>query len=265
MSNLLESLRIIRIISRDIFRVASKERLMHGFLVLSILFVLLSNMPFFINDTELFEGMPPKIASIQIGFMGINMFLMLISVFISLNVLQDTLSEHNLSILLSKPIKRWHIIEGVFFGLFKVLFLNWLIMVLSLWIIIYFHTQEFNINILPGMGISLILVMIYISLVIFFYTLIPNAISAILTFFIIIAGFGVSLSKEYFESVSKFLFFMAKLGLELVPKINLLFGISMNVLGIFKLRISYYPIFLHTIIFLVILHILSCLKFSRPK
>jgi len=265
MSNLLESLRLIRVISKDVFRAASKERLMYGFLILSVLFVLLSNMPFFINDPSLFEGMPPKIASIQIGFMGINMFLMLISVFIGLNVLQDVFSEHNLSVLLSKPVRRWHIIEGIFFGLFKVLFLNWLIMVLSLWSIIYFHTQEINLNIVTGMGVSLILVMIYISLVIFFYTLIPNAISGILTFFIIIAGFGVSLSKEYFESISKLLFFFAKLGVELVPKINLLFGVSMNVLGIFRLKIDYTPIFIHTIIFLIVIHVLSCFKFSRLK
>ena len=93
MFNFLESLRLIRIISRDVFRAASKERLMYGFLILSLLFVLLSNVPFFINDPELFEGMPSKIASMQIGFMGINMFLMLISVFIGLNVLQDVLSQ----------------------------------------------------------------------------------------------------------------------------------------------------------------------------
>lgn len=265
MANLLESLRLIRIISKDIFRSASKEKLMYGFLILSILFVLLSNMPFFINDPELFEGMPPKIASLQIGFMGINMFLMLMSIFIGLNVLQDVCSEHNLSVLLSKPIKRWHVIEGVFFGLFKVLFSNWLVMVASLWAIIYLHTGDFSINIFLGMGVSLVLVMIYISLVIFFYTLIPNAISGILTFLILIAGFGVSLSKEYFASMSNYLFFLAQLGVEIVPKINLLFGVSMNVLGIFQLRINYLPIFLHTFILLVVLHILSCLKFSRAK
>jgi ABC-type transport system involved in multi-copper enzyme maturation permease subunit len=265
MNNLLESLRLIRAISKDVFRSASKERLMYGFLILSILFVLLSNMPFFINDPELFEGLPPKISSLQIGFMGINMFLMLISVFIGLNVLQEMFSEHSLSLLLSKPIKRWHIVEGVFFGLFKILFLNWLIMVSSLWIIIYCHTKELNANIITGMGVSMILVMIYVSLVIFFYTLIPNAISGILTFFIIIAGFGVSLSREYFTSLSPLFSFLVKIGLEIVPKINLLFGVSMNVLGVFSLKINYAPIFLHTVIFLLVLHLFSCFKFSRPR
>ncbi|MDD5617799.1 MAG: hypothetical protein PHG69_01770 [Candidatus Omnitrophica bacterium] len=265
MFNLLESLRLIRAISKDVFRRASRERLMYGFLILSLLFVLLANVPFFINDPELFEGMPSEIASIQIGFMGINIFLMLVSVFIGLSVLQNILSEYNLSILLSKPLKRWQVLEGVFFGLFKVLFLNWLIMVSSLWIIIYLHTQEFNFNIWLGMGVSLILVMIYLSVLIFFYTLIPNAISGILTIFIIIAGFGVSLSREYFLKFPKYMAILAKIGMELVPQMNLLFGISMNILGIFNLKINYFPIFLHTIIFIVAVHILSCLKFSRPQ
>ncbi len=265
MNDFFDSLQLIRAISKDVFRAASKEKLMYGFLILSILFVLLSNMPFIINNPKMFEGMPPKIASVQIGFMGINIFLMLMSVFLGLNVMQDIFSEHNLSILLSKPIKRYQIIEGTFFGLFKILFFNWLIMVSSLWLIIYFHTKNFNADIWLGMGVSLILIMIYISLLIFFYTLIPNAISGILTFFIIIAGFGVSISNEYFSSFPKLLFFFAKIGVELVPKINLLFGVAMNILGIFKLRINYFPIFTQTVIFLIAIHALSCLKFNKPK
>jgi hypothetical protein len=167
--------------------------------------------------------------------------------------------------LLSKPIKRWQVLEGVFFGLFKVLFLNWLIMVSSLWMIIYFHTQQFSPEMWLGMGVSLILVVIYLSLLVLFYTLIPNAISGIFTIFIIIAGFGVSLSKEYFLRFPNYLFSLAKLGIELVPKINLLFGISMNMLGIFRIDINYSPVFLHTFIIIVATHILSCLKFSQPK
>jgi hypothetical protein len=61
------------------------------------------------------------------------------------------------------------------------------------------------------------------------------------------------------------LFFFTKIGLEMVPKINLLFGVSMNTLGIFNLKINYLPIFVHTFIFIVVLHIISCLKFSRPR
>jgi ABC-type transport system involved in multi-copper enzyme maturation permease subunit len=190
---------------------------------------------------------------------------MLTSVFIGLSVLQNFLSEYNLAILLSKPIKRWQILEGAFFGLFKVLFLNWLIMVSSLWMIIYFHTQQFSPEMWLGMGVSLILVMIYVSLLIFFYTLIPNAISGILTIFIIIAGFGVSLSRAYFLKFPNYLFFIARLGTELIPKINLLFGVSMNMLGIFDIRIKYPPIFIHTAIFIVAVHLLSCLRFSRPR
>jgi ABC-type transport system involved in multi-copper enzyme maturation permease subunit len=265
MSNFLKSIRLIRIISCDVFRAAFKERMMYGFLVLSLLFVLLANMPFLLNDPRLFDGLSPKAASIQIGFMGINIFLMLICVFLSLNVLQDILCDHNLTILLSKPVRRWHILEGIFLGLFKIIFLNWLIMVAILWSLIYFYTRQFHINILIGMSISLILSMIYISLAIFFYSLVPNFISGVLTFFIIIAGFGVSLSGEYFKSLPGFLFFWIKLGTELIPKINSLFGISMDILEIFKLKINYLLIFLHTFIFLIVINILSCLKFSRSR
>ena len=110
MVNFLRDIKIVRAISYDVFRAASKGLLMWGFLLIAFLFVMLSNVPFLINKPELFEGMPSKIASLQIGFMGINIFLLLISVFISLNVLQEVFLDKNLIILLSKPVKKWHIV-----------------------------------------------------------------------------------------------------------------------------------------------------------
>lgn len=263
MTNFIRSLAIVRIISRDVFRAASKERLMYGFLILSILFVLLTNVPFIKPD--LFEAMSPKIASLQIGFSGINIFLMLTSIFLGLNVLQDMCADNNLALLVSKPIQRWHILEGICFGLFKIIFLNWLIMVSSLWIIVYSHTHELNGLIWLGMSVSLVLGLIYISTVIFFYTLIPNAISGILSIFVIIASFGVAATKEQLVSFPKTIAFFANIGVEIVPKVNHLFGISMNTLGIFDLQINVAPIFCHTILFLVVIHLISHRRFSRPK
>ncbi|MFC1752698.1 hypothetical protein ACFL96_04805 [Thermoproteota archaeon] len=122
-----------------------------------------------------------------------------------------------------------------------------------------------NFKIWLGMGVSLILAFIYIALQIFFYTLIPNAISGIITLFVIIAAFGVTLTKQFLNSLPGFFADMTRLGLEFVPKINELLGISMAELGIFNIKIDYYPIFLHTIIFVVFFHVASCIKFSRLK
>lgn len=263
--NTRHSFAIIVAISRDVFRAASKEKLMYGFLLLSLLFVLLANMPFVINNPDLFEGMSAKVASVQIGFIGINIFLLLTSVFIGVTVLQDFFAESNIVLLLSKPIKRWHVLEGICFGMFKIIFLNWLIMVSSLMIIVNFHTLEINAFIWSGMSVSLVLALVYISLLIFFYSFVPNAISGILTIFIIIAGFGVSLTQAQLASLPQPILFFVKTGLEAIPKINLLFGISMNALGIFDIPIKTLPIFLHTIIFLAVLHSISYFRFSRPQ
>lgn len=263
MHSVVHSLAVIRVISRDVFRLASKERLMYGFLILSVLFVLLTNIPFM--NPDLFEDMPPKIASLQIGFSGINIFLMLMCVFIGLNVLQDMCSDTNLALLLSKPVQRWHIIEGICFGLFKIIFLNWLIMVSSLWMIVYFHTHELNGAIWLGMSVSLVLSLMYISMLIFFYIFVPNAISGILTIFIIIASFGAVKTKEQLVFFPKMIAFFATIGVEVIPKVNSLFGVSMNTLGIFDLRINAAPIFFHSVVFLMVLHIVSHCRFSRPK
>jgi len=261
-----ESLRIINVVSSAVYKAASKERLMYGFLIVSMFFVLMANAPFFFDFSPVLGDVPSEAIALQIGFMGINIFLMLISIFITLNILQEMFSKDVLIMLLSKPIRRWEMLEGISLGLFKICFLNWFIMAASLWLVIVIHLKQVHNYIWLGTSVSLLLVMIYISLMLFFYTIIPNAISGILTFFIIFAGFGSSLAPEVFNTLHPLASWFAKLGGGILPKVNELNGISMNLLRIFEIEnVKTMPILAHTLLFLIATHIISCFKFSRSK
>jgi len=52
-----KNLRLVIVISRDVCRAALKERMMYGFLLLALPFILMANVPFMINDPEVFEAM----------------------------------------------------------------------------------------------------------------------------------------------------------------------------------------------------------------
>ena len=261
-----ESIRLVYVISGAVYKAASKERLMYGFLIVSMFFVLMANAPFFFDFSPVLGDVPPEAIALQIGFMGINLFLMLISIFITLNLLQEMFAKDVLIMLLSKPIRRWQMLEGIFLGVFRVCFLNWFIMTASLWLVIFVHLKQAHNYIWLGTSVSLLLIMIYISLMLFFYTFIPNAISGILTFFIVFAGFGSSLAPEVFNTLPVLVSWFARLGVEVLPKVNDLNGISMNLLRIFELEsVKTAPILIHTFIFLLITHIVSCYRFSHPK
>jgi ABC-type transport system involved in multi-copper enzyme maturation permease subunit len=164
LASIKESLRIINVISFGVYRAASKERLMYGFLILSVFFVLLSSVPFMmpeiLQSPQVVLPFSPRTEAVIIGFTWVNIFLMLISIFISLNVLQDILSKDSIAMLLSKPIRRWQIIEGIFFGLFKICLLNWFVMSASLWLVIFYHGNEAYNHIWLGTSVSLLLIML---------------------------------------------------------------------------------------------------------
>ncbi|HQP91737.1 MAG TPA: hypothetical protein PLU24_03590, partial [Candidatus Omnitrophota bacterium] len=193
---MIKNLRFIALISRDVAWAALRERMMYGFLLLAFLFILMANVPFSINDPKVFQGQAPAVSAVQIGFVSINIFTILITVFVSISTLQNYLSRQRLVLLLSKPVKRWHIIEGVILGLFEMVFLNWFLMTSGIWLVILSQTRTLGLYVWSGMSITALMSLLYVSLVVFFYMLIPNAVAGVLTVFMLIAGFGVPFARE---------------------------------------------------------------------
>lgn len=253
------------VISRDVCRAALRERMMYGFLLLAFLFILMANVPFAVGDPKVFSGQPPAVAALQIGFVSINIFTILITVFVSLSTLQNYLSRQRLVLLLSKPLHRWQIIEGVILGLFEMVFLNWFLMTAGIWLVILSQTRDLGLYVWSGMSVTALLSLLYVTLVVFFYILIPNAVAGVLTIFILIAGFGVPMARDLFGSGSYHPFVAALLaaGLEALPKINDLWGISMVQLGLFRLKVPTLLVIAQTFALIACLNALSCLKFRN--
>lgn len=252
-------------VSRDVCRTALKERMMYGFLLLAFLFILMANVPFMVNDPDVFGGSLAQEAAIQIGFVSINIFTLLIAVFASLSTLQTYLSKERLILLLSKPLEYWQIFEGVVFGLFQMLFLNWFLMTAGIWLVYISQTRTLGLFIWSGMSVTLLLALIYCTLVVFFYCLIPNLMAGILSVLVIIAGFGTSLARETFSVASyhSVVKKLLELGLNVLPKINELMGISLKELSLFNIHISGLWIIVHSALFLAVLNLVSILRFRK--
>jgi ABC-type transport system involved in multi-copper enzyme maturation permease subunit len=265
MKQFLNSLKIIIAISRDVCQVALKERMMYGFLLLALIFILMANVPFSVDDPKVFGNETAPVAALQIGFVAINIFIILIAIFVSLNTLQNILGWERLVLLLSKPVRRWQILEGVILGLFEMVFLNWFLMTAGVWLVIFSHTKVWGLYIWTGMSVTVLMALLYVTLVVFFYCLIPNAMSGILTVMMIIAGFGIPAARELFAAsaspgIVRSLF---TLGLDILPQINKLLGISMQYLAFFNLKIQAGPIMRQTIALIIVVNLLAVIKFRR--
>ena len=260
----MDNFKKIYLIALDVFRSSTSDRLMYGLLILALLFIATANVPFV--NKGVMEFQDPVVSAKQLGFSAINIFILLISIFVSLGTLQSFLNKDRLILILSKPVKRWQFFLGIIFGLVFIMLINLIVMTLGLWLIIFLQTRELNLNIFGGMMIMFPVAVIYISLVCFFYTFLPNALSGILAFIFVIAGFGSSditnLIEKSFSGLPKI---GVKIGLLILPKINGLWALSLKMMKTLSLDINPAKILSHTIILIFCLNLVSILKFSFKK
>lgn len=261
----IKSARLVFLISREVSRSALKERMMYGFLLLALLFILMANVPFMVEDANVFSGQTPQTSAVQIGFVSMNIFTILIAVFVSVNTLQNFLDKERLVLFLSKPVRRWQILEGVILGLFKMILLNWFLMTAGFWLVIVSQTKTLCLYIWPGMSITVLMALLYVTVVVFFYCIIPNATAGVLAVLVMIAGFGTSLARDVFLSAT-YPFFIKQaflFSLSLLPQINALWGISMSQLKLFSIEIAIGPVIAHTICLMLILNLACIFRFRR--
>jgi len=257
------SLRKIFVIAQDTFLMILNQRLLYGILIIAIMFILMTNLPFRSEEFRVFKDQPAEFSAVHIAFLFINLFLLIISVFLSLNILQSGLSPDKTVLLLTKPVRRWELWLGIIFGLFWILSLVWLVMVIETWIILFIYTHKINIVMFPAMAVILLLSFLYASIVSFFYTFLPNTLSGIMAALIIFSGLGSpevlrmteGLFSSYFRSVMKLTVFF-------LPQIVHLLGISMNLLGVLSEKVNALPIIMHTIGLILILNLIAVFRFS---
>jgi hypothetical protein len=128
---------------------------------------------------------------------------------------------------------------GVLLGLYQMILINWFLMTMGICLVVLSHERMLLPFVWSGLSVAALLGILYVSLVVFFYCLMPNMMAGVLTIFVVIAGFGVSSARLVFARLGWPVFFekAARLGLNALPQINALLGISMKELG-FAISIS---------------------------
>ncbi len=255
------------LIGREVYRWATRERMMYGFLLLALLFILMANVPFVVDDPKIFSDQTPQQSALHIGFVAVHIFIPLIAIFVSVSVLQSFLGRANLILLLSKPVRSWQVLVGVVIGLFQMVFLNWLLMTAGLWFILVSQTRLLTGYLWPGMSIALIMGLLCISLTVFFYLLVPNALAGILTILMLVAGLGGPLARETFlrGAATSFFHQMLALSTRLLPQVNVLWGVSMTRLRMFELELDAGRVIAESLVLIFVVLAFSLVHFRRTS
>ncbi|MCK5534185.1 hypothetical protein KAI68_03640 [bacterium] len=263
---MLDRIKIIYLIAKNVFKASLRDRVMYGLVFLSLLFISMAHLPFVLKEIPGFKGEIPLNMAIQIGFFFITIFMFLIVVFVSLGILQDQLESGKMLLILSKPIRRGEVLLGINLGLVEILFLNWLVITGGLWLTAFIHTGQLNLNIFLGMGVIFLMAVLFLSLIITIYTFIPSGLSGLLAFLVFLGSFGAANSIHLTRWMDyPLLLNSTKIIIKCFPRVVPLLAVSMKTLGMISIEVNFVAPIVHTLISIIIFNLVAFFKFNQIK
>lgn len=234
------------------------------FSIISALFVLSSVLYFTMPQLNRFNLEAPSVNATAMGISTINIFLIFFSVLFAFSVLNRQFSRENLLFLLSKPLNRSQVLLGSSLGLMFIFLLYWLILSLEVAIIISIFEKSYLFNALSALLPVVLLIPLYVTLCIFFFSLWPNILCAVFPFLFIFTSFA---RFDIINLVSQVnLAWLTKLieaSFYFIPPVGQVMGISLKELGLINVAINIPQVVLNSIFIFIFLHILAGRRISR--
>ena len=154
-------MRAIRVIAANTFREALRDKILYLFLGFAIL-LLASSKLFGI----LTVGEQSKIIK-DMGLAGIQFFLMLIAVMMSVLLISREIDSRTVYYILAKPVKRWQFLLGKYFGVLTTVVVNLFLMTAMLVLFVWLYGGGFD----PGLFLATGMIGVEMAVLVAFATL----------------------------------------------------------------------------------------------
>lgn len=233
------------------------------FTAISALFVLFSLLYFFIPELAQFGSRLPGQNAALAGLSSINIFLIFLSIFLSLSVLMRQFQRDNLIFFLSKPLKPTQLLLGTTIGLAIVLLGYWALLSLELLVIIGIFSNNFLLQTLFALLPLAFLAIIYTCLCVFFFSLWPSFLSAIFPFLFILTSLARVDIKALLSSSNLWLKRMVDLAFLFIPPIGQVMAISLKKLNFINVEQNSGLVLLHCVFIIIFFLTLGCLRISK--
>jgi ABC-2 type transport system permease protein len=160
--------------------------------------------------TNIVRGVQGALAAFLYGF---GLFL---AVFASAGLIPTIFEPGRIELLLSKPVRRYHILLGRYLGNLLVIAFNMMYLVLSVWIILGIKTEIWTHQFLYSAGLTIFVFAILLTIVVLIGVLSESAVlSTMVTFGVMIAGLIVAqkstierlLTSEWSRDVVRVLYY----------------------------------------------------------
>lgn len=172
----------ITIIAQNTFKETVRNKVMANILLFAIGMVL---MTMIVSNWSLDQQ--AKILK-DFGLAAISIFGLLIALFVGVRTIYQEIERHTIYMLVSKPISRWQVILGKYFGLAATIFINILAITFCLFVVDFFIEGTVDFGLIPGIFLIVLEIYLVIAFAIFFSTFTSPLLSAIFTLIIYVIG-----------------------------------------------------------------------------
>lgn len=181
----------IFVIAKNTFRAAIRDRILHGILVFSFLFILFT---VFLGSISLGEDL---IVIRSIGLAGMYLFGIVITIFLASSLISLEIERRTLYLILSKPVSTLELIVGKFIGLFAAIVLITLSMAAVYLGVVWYKGGGFDLGALEAVVLQLFETGLFIAVVTLFSTSATPFAAAIYGILVLYIGHSLSTLLQY--------------------------------------------------------------------
>jgi ABC-type transport system involved in multi-copper enzyme maturation permease subunit len=176
------SLRRIAAVAANTHRESVRERVLYNLVFFAIL-MMLSGL---LLD-ELSVRQDEKLVK-DLGLAAMEIFGILIALFIGVGLVSKELDKRSLYPLLAKPLRRWELLLGKFIGLALTLLVNIVVMTMAMLGTLSLTGRGFDPGLLVAVYTIFLSLLLIVAIALFFSTLTSSTLAAVSTFCLVLAG-----------------------------------------------------------------------------
>jgi len=175
------------------FRESIRNRVMLNILLFAIALILLSLV---VGDWSM--GHQVKVIK-DFGLSAMSLFGLLIALFIGIRLMVQELEQRTIYIIASKPIQRWEIVLGKFFGLAVTIAINLFLMALTLWIVDWVVEKRIDLGLAPAIVLMYVEILLVVGFALFFSSFTSPTLSAVATIVVFVIGHMSGFLRDYVQ------------------------------------------------------------------
>lgn len=169
-------------IGLNVFREAIRDKILYNLLFFSLIMISSAGLL-----STLTVGERMKII-IDIGLAGMNIFGVLIAIFLGISLVSKEIDKRTIYTILSKPIHRSQFLLGKYTGLSITLLVNMIVMSMVFFATLWLMGERFSSDVFIPMGMIYLELLVIVAVSLFFSTFTTATLSAIFTIAIYVIG-----------------------------------------------------------------------------